>query len=135
MNKRGMLGQIIGIVVIIGFVLFFEIIDITNNITLLPLIFLAGILFVLVPMTWRIFKGIFYGIKEFFEDLKSFETKSYDKHNKKKKSLKERKTKYNKELIRKSSNVDNVGIKPKEDEGVQWGSGVDSGEGMKTYEN
>jgi len=75
----------------------------------------------------RMLRGIFYNIGELFESYPK------DDDNKKKKYLKEAKSKLKKELNRKSS--ENIDTKSEENKGVQWGSGVDLGEGINTYEN
>jgi len=76
----------------------------------------------------RMFRGFLYDIGELFESYPS-----KDNDNEKKKYLKEAKSKLKKELNRKSS--ENIDTKSEENKGVQWGSGVDLGEGINTYGN
>ena len=161
MNKKGMIGQVIGAIIIITITaaLFFNVTEVIDNtklqcmngsvndryncdwmndentrtlMDLIPFIFILGTLIIVVPVILRMFRGIFGGIGEFFE---SFETTSSNDDDEKEKHLKRMKSKLKNELNRKPFESNQKPKTTPKTKGVQWGSGVEQGEGMDFFED
>lgn len=157
-NKKGYLGQFIGFTFIIGLLVFtFMIInngldemvagcqglnvtttgcELISDGSPFQLLFTNKIiLFIIIIIPFwiivgrKIFRGILYGIEEFFESFESSNNNNYEKE----KHLKKMKSKLKKELNRNITNTTKTKTETI-DKGVQWGSGVELGKGMDRYE-